>query len=73
MKNLILFILLASLCLGFESDYFQQHVAYDIEVTLDDSAHTLDAYEKIIYTNKTRGYGCSKKKKPLLACFLLLL
>ena len=51
MKNLILFILLASPCLGFELDYFQQHVAYDIEVTLDDSAHTLDAYEKIIWSH----------------------
>ena len=54
MKNLLLFILLASFCLGIESDYFQQHVMYDIEVTLDDSAHTLDAYEKIIYTNNSK-------------------
>ncbi len=53
MKNLLLVILLASLCLGSKSDYFQQHVAYDIEVTLNDSAHTLDAYEKIIYTNNS--------------------
>ena len=53
MKNLLLSIFFVSLCLGSEPGYFQQHVAYDIEVTLDDSAHTLDAYEKIIYTNNS--------------------
>ncbi|MBT7520016.1 MAG: M1 family metallopeptidase, partial [Candidatus Marinimicrobia bacterium] len=36
-----------------EKDYFQQHVAYDISVELDDKAHTLSAYEKIIYTNNS--------------------
>ncbi len=34
-------------------DYFQQQVAYDITVTLDDSAHTLSAHEKIEYTNNS--------------------
>ena len=53
MKNLLWVILLASLCIGDDGNYFQQHVAYDIEVTLDDSAHTLDAYEKIVYTNNS--------------------
>ena len=53
MKNLLLIFLMVALCLGDHSDYFQQHVAYDIEVTLDDSAHTLSAYEKIIYTNNS--------------------
>ena len=53
MKNLLFYIILASRCLGVEVEYFQQHVAYDIEVTLDDSAHTLDAFEKIVYTNNS--------------------
>ena len=36
-----------------ETDYFQQHVAYDISVELDDQEHTLAANEKIIYTNNS--------------------
>ena len=54
MRKYIISILFASICLGNRPDYFQQHVDYYIEVTLDDSAHTLDAYEKIIYTNNSR-------------------
>ena len=46
-----LLVLSLSLCFGVREGYFQQHVAYDIEVTLDDSAHTLEAFEKIVYTN----------------------
>ena len=46
-----LLVLSLSLCFGAREGYFQQHVAYDIEVTLNDSAHTLDAFEKIVYTN----------------------
>ncbi len=53
MKYIVLNAILFSLCLAAEKEYFQQHVTYDIEVTLDDSAHTLDAYEKIIYTNNS--------------------
>ena len=53
MKIIIISILFASVCLGNRPDYFQQHVAYDIEVTLDDSAHTLQAFEKIVYTNNS--------------------
>ena len=34
-------------------DYFQQHVAYDITLTLDDSAHTISAHEIIQYTNNS--------------------
>ena len=34
-------------------DYFQQHVAYDISVELNDRAHTLSAYEKLTYTNNS--------------------
>ncbi|MEE9574130.1 MAG: M1 family peptidase, partial [Candidatus Neomarinimicrobiota bacterium] len=36
-----------------QKPYFQQHVAYDIDVTLDDSLHTLSAYEKLTYTNNS--------------------
>lgn len=32
-------------------DYWQQHVAYEIHVTLNDSAHTLHGHERLIYTN----------------------
>ena len=46
-----LLVLSLSLCFGVREGYFQQHVAYDIEVTLDDSAHTLNAFEEIVYTN----------------------
>ena len=53
MKKFIITILFASICFGIRPDYFQQHVAYDIEVTLDDSAHTLQAFEKIVYTNNS--------------------
>ena len=43
-----LLVLSLSLCFGVREGYFQQHVAYDIEVTLDDSTHTLEAFEKIV-------------------------
>ena len=53
MKKILLIISFLSLILAKEKSYFQQHVAYDIEVTLNDSSHTLDAYEKIEYTNNS--------------------
>ncbi|MFQ6612863.1 MAG: M1 family metallopeptidase [Fidelibacterota bacterium] len=34
-------------------DYFQQYVAYEIRVTLNDSAHTLSTQEKILYVNNS--------------------
>lgn len=37
----------------FGTEYFQQDVAYEIHVTLDDSAHTLSANETITYTNNS--------------------
>ena len=51
MKIIIPFLLLTFVL--SEKDYFQQHVAYDISVELDEEAHTLSAYEKIIYTNNS--------------------
>ena len=62
-KLLLLISFIFSLCICNESKiytgdfddpkYFQQHVAYDITATLDDSLHTLSAYEKIVYTNNS--------------------
>ena len=50
MKYISLLAILLPVCLAAEKEYFQQHVAYDIEVTLDDSAHTLNA---VSYTHLT--------------------
>ncbi len=33
--------------------YFQQRVDYEIDVKLNDSLHTLSAYEKIVYSNQS--------------------
>ncbi|HEX5317074.1 MAG TPA: hypothetical protein VFX22_10530, partial [Candidatus Kapabacteria bacterium] len=33
------------------SAYWQQHVSYDIRVTLIDSIHTLDGTLSVVYTN----------------------
>jgi hypothetical protein len=51
MQKKLLFILFALTVLMGGSPYFQQEVAYDINVSLNDSAHTLTAYEKLVYTN----------------------
>ena len=51
MKSVFILSLLPwGLLLG-EQPYFQQRVDYEIHVTLDDSAHTLSAQEKILYVN----------------------
>ena len=52
MKKLANLLILISLIFA-QKPYFQQHVAYDIDVTLDDSLHTLSAYEKLTYTNNS--------------------
>lgn len=47
-------ILIICLSIGYaENEYFQQFVAYEINVSLDDSLHTLTANEKIEYTNNS--------------------
>ncbi len=46
-------ILITLLHIIFGADYFQQDVAYEIHVTLDDSAHTLSAFESLQYTNNS--------------------
>jgi hypothetical protein len=50
-KALLLFSLISVSGLFAQQDYFQQYVAYEIHVTLNDSAHTLSAQEKILYVN----------------------
>ncbi len=52
MKTLSIFVLSISILIA-QKPYFQQHVAYDIDVTLDDSLHTLTGYEKLTYTNNS--------------------
>ena len=52
MKRVTILLILISFIFA-QKPYFQQDVAYDINVTLDDSLHTLTAYEKITYTNNS--------------------
>src|SRR5215207_2997441 len=55
MKKIFLFIILAlfgSITLG-QQKYWQQQVNYIIDVRLNDSAHTLDGFEKIEYINNS--------------------
>ncbi len=52
MRFIFIKILLISFLFS-EKDYFQQHVSYEIDVELNDSAHTLSAYEKLIYKNNS--------------------
>lgn len=49
-KSFLVIILIMSFIYP-QKDYFQQFVAYDIDVTLNDSLHTLSAFEEIEYTN----------------------
>ena len=50
---LIILFILTFYCNAQENDYFQQHVAYDIDVSLNDSSHVLDAHIRMIYTNNS--------------------
>jgi hypothetical protein len=51
LQKLILLILACSLRFTALSQYWQQKVDYTIDVTLNDKEKTLDAFEKIVYTN----------------------
>lgn len=54
MNKMLIAILLIFISFIFaQQPYFQQYCEYDIDVTLDDSLHTLSAYEKIEYTNNS--------------------
>ena len=46
-------LLLVQFLYGNGNPYFQQMVKYEIDVTLNDSAHTLSAFEKLEYTNNS--------------------
>ncbi|GIS72182.1 MAG: hypothetical protein CM1200mP10_17590 [Candidatus Neomarinimicrobiota bacterium] len=43
-------LLLVQFLYGNGNPYFQQMVKYEIDVTLNDSAHTLSAFERLEYT-----------------------
>lgn len=51
MKNIILLVSLLPLFVCAQSDYWQQKVDYDIDVTLNDTTHELDGFITIKYTN----------------------
>lgn len=55
MKKHLLFssALLLSVAAFAQKPYFQQDVAYDIKVSLDDVKHELNAYETIVYKNNS--------------------
>ena len=46
-------LLLFQFLYGNGNQYFQQMVKYEIDVTLNDTAHTLSGYEKMEYTNNS--------------------
>ncbi len=49
--NLIFLVVLLSFAAIAQKGYFQQEVHYDIDVTLDDSLHTLTGSEQLVYVN----------------------
>jgi len=49
-------ILIVAICSSFlisQTPYFQQDVAYDIKITLNDSAHSLNGFQQLSYTNNS--------------------
>ena len=53
MKNLLIIFLTVNVIIAQEKTYFQQYVEYEIDVTLDDQNHTINAYEKLLYKNNS--------------------
>jgi len=53
MLQRLFFICIFSVISAQEAEYFQQNVDYNIEVTLNDTNHTLTAFEKLIYSNNS--------------------
>jgi hypothetical protein len=53
LQKLFLLLIACSLKLAASSQYWQQKADYTIDVTLNDKEKTLDAFEKIIYTNQS--------------------
>ncbi|MEP6749895.1 MAG: M1 family metallopeptidase [Bacteroidota bacterium] len=52
-KSILCFILALALSSAACAQYWQQQVNYTIDVTLNDKEHTLDAFEKITYSNNS--------------------
>jgi hypothetical protein len=53
-KNLLLLLFISGFYISLQAQtYWQQQVDYTIEVTLNDSAKSLEGFEKIIYTNQS--------------------
>jgi hypothetical protein len=53
LRKIFLSLLVFSFQLSAFAQYWQQKVDYTIEVSLNDKFHTLDGFEKIIYTNNS--------------------
>ena len=53
LRKIFLFLLAFSFQLSAFAQYWQQQVDYTIEVSLNDKLHTLDGFEKIVYTNNS--------------------
>ena len=53
MKNLKLLFFLCFICNAAQAQYWQQKVDFKIEATLNDKEHTIEAFEKITYTNNS--------------------
>ena len=51
--RILIYSVIAVSTLTAQKEYFQQHVSYEIDVKLNDSDHTLSAFEKIQYTNNS--------------------
>jgi hypothetical protein len=52
-KSILCFFLALALSYNAGAQYWQQQVNYTIDVTLNDSEHTLDGFEKITYINNS--------------------
>lgn len=53
MKFLYTLILIVTCSLASAQDYFQQHVAYTIDVALNDERHELSGDISMVYTNNS--------------------
>ncbi len=53
MRQILLTIVSFSIISAQDKGYFQQNVAYNIDVTLDDVAHTLSGFESVTYKNNS--------------------
>ena len=52
-KNLLLLLSITAISQSANAQYWQQQVNYTIDVTLNDSAHSLDGFEKLQYINNS--------------------